>query len=1682
MHSHGSLCLESQAPVMHELLPYEPSNPVTHSASPKWPGLRPNTCTLTGKINKSDTTDVPERGTSLFKKSIYSCPFSASSFSPISWHVGQNLPNPPRSLMPPKVPPPPQPDPVTLDQIYAAIVSADSDTESRAYHTVALNTVAFHPTVKRFFFEHQPEDGVEGETLEAVRAENRIRREALVKSVAFLLSIRTSAVARECRWETISLLGELCRMDQDPKATSTAKIEEANLNAYAKANLELLATLPWFRATLTSIVPESCADGADAAGSSRETMRRKLHERSHQNTTTPNAADSDWEESDEDVKIAIMDVLRALPTLKIDSDKNALPEVHWSDENLKQAHDLMFLDASTSLTHLIPAVSRCRQNTCAKCQKVAAESESFLRCSACKAVFYCSPACQKAHWGTTHRSPCLAFKELSTSILNQYYALNAKKKKRDAKKGEIAILEVPLEPALFFETRRFLYDHRDAAFASVDFSDYFFKYTSSDNISYIESHTPYRKGVSRVLSMRVTTDYLPFVQPFFSFSSIKHLDSYSLFLPKLCLDGLQRKLRTDAASAPFPAIRHQKVLECPRPPMPYDGDTEEEASSRSAQYMPAPLPCSKKSISPPFLPFQYYFPCFSFSNQHPCELWLPYAEKAFSKVYGSYNAIVSQSSIGALSSMTGYPYGDSNALISKLQEWMGKSHPVTISSCTTGDTEKQNKMHRMNLSEKHCHNLLAVVSIGKQRLLNIWNPHGKKTWTGDPGAWSYDSPLWRPLPDVKQVCEPEKCRRGEFWMNASIAPPVRSTTFILRVLHVNNGLYGCCHCNVARRQPVDYSADKGGARFNNGSEKRYVDASEIAVGLQILTRSTSSSRIVTLMAFISSVGYYQKKSIPPLGECGVQLTRIWSHFCHHPVKHVERYAGCWLLKSKTKRGGEVRESRVPADRSMEACSNKLLDGSDLLNEGWAPSNYCLMADNSFVLYYLSISLSLVSAPLNFSLMALCFQEITRERDHALVQVFSQCRNQVVAVASSPFLPSVVGITVQKGFVELIDAATGQFRLFLTHVGRTPLDTDLRCFSLAPCLNAAVAGWRRLHHLPDVSDWARCVLYTLSYSNELLVGFVDTGAVSVLAALASRPSALLADGDYIVCGEGTGRVTAWRLKEPRPRPGSGSADGPQAEDLATCLWSSPLLVADSVRCLTRRRHHLFCCGADLSCCVADIATGAALGRLVQEPTIAMVTLQPLDAADQRGAMLAAYPHEIVLYREREPAYRHAEVELVGMRVLPAVPGAITYSEVGRHSLTTPLSCLTTSGPFAAAGSESGTVLLFACRPDFGATEEVVRFDVGHRVAAIQLYADGLTDTSLLVVTGAGDVWRWPLADLLPPPTPPPPSAAVPGPTASSGCTGASDCTQEEVNAQVEDADVPSRHPSEPESGSAHTEIEMNAVNVILEATPPSPRGWTPQPEKEVRRGISGLRCGRRMDPRVVDAVLDNAAAQEAVGEDLDLIVEELPPLPLAGPSRNGAALASAAAATDTVEEYDEAAFAAAHPLLVDALAFAFPVAAQQYKRGEEVFGGVPVSVAGKCVGGQLPQRLRSGAGDAALAASDSLRDTTQGLLRRYQDPKLLEERRRGGPPVALGTGCQALLTPAVGDDDVVLFKEGELQATAPAPPIAGAAATFHISRLLAVSVRYDAGATVKEHQLPLAAQPFFTRLPAASLLE
>lgn len=122
------------------------------------------------------------------------------------------------------------------------------------------------------------------------------------------------------------------------------------------------------------------------------------------------------------------------------------------------------------------------------------------------------------------------------------------------------------------------------------------------------------------------------------------------------------------------------------------------------------------------------------------EIWVPLIEKAFAKMNGCYEALVSGSESEAFVAMTGCPpeeleiakLGDVGAKLRELK----KSGTLLGASCNRGGVEEA----RDGILMRHAYGILDVcqLSIGVT-LVKLRNPWGKLEWTGN---WSDNSSLW----------------------------------------------------------------------------------------------------------------------------------------------------------------------------------------------------------------------------------------------------------------------------------------------------------------------------------------------------------------------------------------------------------------------------------------------------------------------------------------------------------------------------------------------------------------------------------------------------------------------------------------------------------------------------------------------------------------------------------------------------------------------------------------------------------------------------------------------------------------------------------------------------------------------------------------------------------------------------
>ena len=230
------------------------------------------------------------------------------------------------------------------------------------------------------------------------------------------------------QFELLMILGELCRKEDLKEAAAkpdwAAEIQRTN--GIARFFALHFATLGWFHDLLLEI---------KSAG--------------QKNKAQGNAG------------TLAGDLLEALPPA---SANVAAAEKAWTAAAQEKTVDLMFLDERYRLLEYAPFVVRAVPTTCSNCNKksdtAAAAAEPLSRCAQCKAAFYCSTECQKAHWKAAHAVPCKALKK----------GLDDGFKRVEGSAAAFSLF--------YFENRAFLFMQRAEMHQGMSFDDYFMQITA----------------------------------------------------------------------------------------------------------------------------------------------------------------------------------------------------------------------------------------------------------------------------------------------------------------------------------------------------------------------------------------------------------------------------------------------------------------------------------------------------------------------------------------------------------------------------------------------------------------------------------------------------------------------------------------------------------------------------------------------------------------------------------------------------------------------------------------------------------------------------------------------------------------------------------------------------------------------------------------------------------------------------------------------------------------------------------------------------------------------------------------------------------------------------------------------------------------------------------------------------
>ncbi|CAF0703089.1 unnamed protein product [Brachionus calyciflorus] len=152
------------------------------------------------------------------------------------------------------------------------------------------------------------------------------------------------------------------------------------------------------------------------------------------------------------------------------------------------------------------------------------------------------------------------------------------------------------------------------------------------------------------------------------------------------------------------------------------------------------------------------FPCdqngqLIYSQASRKQLWVPLIEKAMAKLNGSYESLIAGQTVEGLSALTGYPCdsirletGSNEEEIDLEMIWvkmlsMKEAGYALGASCGRTDIPDDKIFTDKGLLPRHAYSVLAVKEVMGYRLIQLRNPWGRYTWTGD---WSENSKLWTP--------------------------------------------------------------------------------------------------------------------------------------------------------------------------------------------------------------------------------------------------------------------------------------------------------------------------------------------------------------------------------------------------------------------------------------------------------------------------------------------------------------------------------------------------------------------------------------------------------------------------------------------------------------------------------------------------------------------------------------------------------------------------------------------------------------------------------------------------------------------------------------------------------------------------------------------------------------------------
>ena len=119
-------------------------------------------------------------------------------------------------------------------------------------------------------------------------------------------------------------------------------------------------------------------------------------------------------------------------------------------------------------------------------------------------------------------------------------------------------------------------------------------------------------------------------------------------------------------------------------------------------------------------------------------------EKAYAKLFGTYENLIAGFSLEAFGILTGAPteqliHQKHKNIIERIEEGLLQGFAITAITPKIPKDKRDEYKETIGLGSSHCYTVLRIFTLTDHRLIMLRNPNMKLKWKGD---WSDSCPKW----------------------------------------------------------------------------------------------------------------------------------------------------------------------------------------------------------------------------------------------------------------------------------------------------------------------------------------------------------------------------------------------------------------------------------------------------------------------------------------------------------------------------------------------------------------------------------------------------------------------------------------------------------------------------------------------------------------------------------------------------------------------------------------------------------------------------------------------------------------------------------------------------------------------------------------------------------------------------